>query len=258
MKKKESSTGNNNTYQKEQARHLKRIRSFIKEAQNRGYYFYDKKVRKDGSLPVSADLFSVPKTVKNPTAVTVKRLEKLTKEYLYDRALWVDPNTGETMPANERRAIERSQAAKKAAETRKRNAPNRRKDRPQPPPKRKPYYEVLDRIKGYIDEIQNFTTGWPKMDDVKQSNGRYLSSKYEDAIQAAEVNDRLYEFSVHLKNHAEEFSNIIETLKRDSSTSTVEADVGQLLTIINEGPLSTADWAEYNTAMEFDSNEERG
>ena len=258
MKKKDSSTGTNNTYQKEQARHLKRIRSFLKQARERGYEFFDKKVRKDGSLPVSAELFTVPRTVKNPTAVTVKRLEKLTKEYLYQRALWVDPDTGDTIPASERRAFERSQAAKKGAETRKRNTANRPKDRLQPPPKRQPYYDVIERIRGYIDEVQSFTTGWPKMDECKRSNGRYLSTKFEGAVDAAEFNDRLYEFSVHLMHHAEEFANVVESLKRDSSTSTVEADVGLLLTIINEGPLTASDWADYNDAMEFDSNEERG
>lgn len=259
MKKKESSTGNNNTYQKEQARHLKRIRQFIKDAEKRGYRFYDKKIPKDtAKIKVGADEFTIPKTVKNPTAVTVKRLEKITKEYLYKRALWIDPDTGDVMSSADRRKYERSMAAKKAAETRKRNKNARPPDRPQPPPKRQPYYYVLERIRGYIEEVQSCTTGWGRMDNFKQVRGRYLSNYYEDHLEAAELAGRLYEFSEHLKDHAEEFANVVESVKRDSSESSVEADVGLLLNIIHEGPLTANEWAAYSEAVEFDTNEERG
>lgn len=260
MKKKDSSTGNNNTYQKEQARHLKRIRSFLKDARERGFIFYDRKVPKSLVFKSDVSEYSAPRTVKQPTAVTVNKLSKITPEYLYQRALWIDPQSGEVMSGVEGRKVEQKRAAQKAAQTRKKNKAESKRpaNTIQPPPIRQPFYEIIDRIRGYIDEIQSFTTGWPKMDAIKQSNGRYLYNKFEDALQAADMDGRLYEFSEHLKNHVEEFSNAIETLKRDSSTSTVEADVGSLLTIINQGPLSASDWSDYNDAMEFDSNEERG
>lgn len=258
MKKKDSSTGKNNTYQKEQARHLKRIRQFIKDAEKRGYHFYDKKIPKDlRKIKVGLEDFFIPKTVKNPTAVTVRRLEKITKEYLYDRALWLDLESGEVMRADERRAYERSQSAKKAAETRKKNKQgNRPIDRPQPPPSRQPYWDDIGRVRRYLEQVQSATTGWPKMDDIKQERGRYLVGFLDDCIQAAQMAGRLYEYSEHLKLNAQAISNYVDAILPDSKQEAVEANVGAILGILNEGALTASQWADYQDSMDYGTGEE--
>lgn len=258
MKKKQPSSGNNNTYQKEQAKHLKRIRQFIKDAEKRGYHFYDsKKPINPEKMKVGIEEFTIPKTVKNPTAVTVKRLEKITKEYLYERSLWIDPETGDTMPANERRKYERSESAKKAAETRKRNQTQKRPpDRPQPPPRRQPFWEDIGRVRSYLEQVQGATTGWPKMDDIKQERGRYLVGFLDDCIQSAQMEGRLYEYSEHLKFKAHEISNLVDAILPDSKQDTVEANVGAILIILNEGSLSASQSADYQDAMDYGTGEE--
>lgn len=253
MKKKESSTGNNNTYQKEQARHLKRIRQFIKDAEKRGYHFYDTKIPKNLSkIKVGIEDYVIPKTVKNPTAVTVKRLEKITKEYLYERALWIDPETDSVYTSTEGRRIERSRAAKKGAETRKKN----KRNRPQPPPIDPPYERIFDRVRGYLELLQNATTGWPAMDSFKQERGRYLVGFLDDCIEAAELVGRLFEYSEHLNAKAEEISRLVDATLPESKQEVVESNVGGMLNILNEGAITPAQSAAYHDVLDYGTGEE--
>lgn len=258
MKKKDSSAGNNNTYAKEQAKHLKRIRSFIKEAQKRGYVFFDKKIPKDISK-IKSDVgeYQTPKSVKNPTAVTVKRLEKITKESLYEKAIWIDPETGTVHSAEEGRSIERSRAAKKGAQTRRMNSTRRRPpNNIQPPPLTQPFYEEIARVRGYIEQLQTCTTGWPAMDEFKRDRGRYLMDFYNDCLESAELEGRLYEYTEHLKSCASEISTIVDSTLPESNRETVESNVGSIMRILNEGPITPSQNAHYNDAMEYGSGEE--
>lgn len=83
----------------------KRIQSFLRRAEKRGYVF------NQGILP------DIPKKI---TPASVRRLQALTPEVLYSKAKsGVDIVTGEIIPAQEARRIARSEAGKKAAQTRK-------------------------------------------------------------------------------------------------------------------------------------------
>lgn len=95
-------------YQKER----KRIQSFIRRAEKRGYTF------ESGILP------STPKTV---TEASVRRLQAITAKGLYEKATFVSPQTGEIVSGRRGRYYEREQAAKKAQETRKQRIYNRLK-----------------------------------------------------------------------------------------------------------------------------------
>lgn len=258
MRKKEPSNGNNNTYAKEQAKHLKRIRSFIRDAQKRGYIFFDKKVPKDLSK-IKTDIgeYAAPRTVKNPTAVTVKRLEKITKESLYAKAIWIDPQTGAVHTSEEGRHIENSRRSQKAAETRKLNKQEKDKPyTPQPPPEEEPYYRIFDTVMGYIKKLQSETTGFTKMDNERSKNARYLTDFFDDCLQSAKLKKNLHGYAQHLESKASEIAAIVDTILPASNSETVEICVGSLLEILNQRKLTSAEYAAYQDAMEYGTGEE--
>ena len=82
----------------------KRVQQFIRRAEKRGYIF-DENV--------------LPAIPKNITKSSVNRLQKLTADVLYQKASKVDYETGELLTGVKGREVERSNAAKKAAQTRK-------------------------------------------------------------------------------------------------------------------------------------------
>ena len=93
-----------NKYVTEYRKERSRIQRFIKRAEKRGYVFEDN---------------IIPDIPKNITAGSIRRLQKLTPKELYNRARKLDYESGEIVPGQVGRDIERSQAAKKAAQTRK-------------------------------------------------------------------------------------------------------------------------------------------
>lgn len=86
------------------SKQVKRIKQFIRRAEKRGYQF------SENVLP------QIPKRV---TQASVRKLEKLTPEKLYKKAVYGLASDGEIVPAIEGVKLERSLRAKKAAETRK-------------------------------------------------------------------------------------------------------------------------------------------
>lgn len=93
----------NKAYAKERSR----IRSFLRRASKRGYQF------PDGILP------AIPK---RKTEASIRKLKRLTKDVLYDKAIYGGPTSyGEVVPAKEGLKLERKERAKRASETRKAN-----------------------------------------------------------------------------------------------------------------------------------------
>lgn len=99
--------------QKAYNKQLSRIKRFIKRAEQRGYQFKDS---------------VIPKRPKRVTKGSVRKLQKLTPEALYKKAVYGGEATyGEIVPAPVGLKAERSLRSKRAAETRK-----RRKQQSQP------------------------------------------------------------------------------------------------------------------------------
>ena len=91
----------------EYRRQRNRLSRFYKRASERGY-IWEKSFIPD-----------IPKVV---TEASVRRLKKLTPESLYKKAFKIsDYGSGELIPGEKARKLEKKQSAKKAAETRKKN-----------------------------------------------------------------------------------------------------------------------------------------
>lgn len=84
--------------------HIRRIKRFIRSAEARGYAFPDS---------------VAPKLPKRVTEATIRRLDKIRPAYLYKKAVYTSPE-GVQVSGTKRRTQERSEQAKKAAETRRR------------------------------------------------------------------------------------------------------------------------------------------
>lgn len=99
MAKRRKQTPTQKAYYKER----RRIQSFIRRAEKRGYIF------DAGTLP------EIPKKI---TAASVRRLKALTPKELYKKSRVVIEETGEIISGTKARNIERSISAQKAAHTR--------------------------------------------------------------------------------------------------------------------------------------------
>ena len=86
----------------EYKKHIRRIKSFIRNATKRGF-----------------DIdYEIPRKPKRITEGTIRRLSKITPDYLYKKSSYASEETfGEIVPGVKGRKIERSRAAKKAAGT---------------------------------------------------------------------------------------------------------------------------------------------
>lgn len=100
MAKRKGKTANRTAYDKE----VKRIKQFISRAQKRGFEF------RENILP--------SKPPKRVTKSAINRLKKLTPDFLYKQARYIDVYTGEILSGIKGRELERSRAAQKAAKTR--------------------------------------------------------------------------------------------------------------------------------------------
>lgn len=86
----------------EYKKHIRRIKSFIRNATKRGF-----------------DIdYEIPRKPKRITEGTIRRLSKIRPDYLYKKSSYASEETfGEIVPGVKGRKIERSRAAKKAADT---------------------------------------------------------------------------------------------------------------------------------------------
>ena len=91
------------TLEKQYDRERKRIKSFISNASKRGYIFRET---------------LVPPKPKKITEASVRRLKKITPDYLYKKGEYVSFQTGEVISARKARSLERKESALKASVTR--------------------------------------------------------------------------------------------------------------------------------------------
>lgn len=101
MARKKTLTQNQRAFEKQR----RRIQQFVNRAKKRGFYF-----------PTTI----VPTRPARVTQKAIREVTALKPEQLYSQGYYIRPETGELIPALERRAEERAEAARKAARTRRR------------------------------------------------------------------------------------------------------------------------------------------
>lgn len=183
---------------------VKRIRRFIRAAEKRGFAFPD---------------FTIPTPKKRIYKSDIEKLKKLNPKTLYEQAIYTkyaDPKTGEALTGSQGRSIERSLAAKKAAQTRKRSAPVSPEEFQPYMPKESSlvlnrFESILDKYKGdkpyYYNTIYNLYL--TKLDSLGQEAMAKFLEKHPEIIEALET--ALYYRAKDVAKTA--FNSVIEILQ---------------------------------------------
>lgn len=237
---------------------LKRIKQFMRRAEKRGYRWYD---------------YELPKKPKKITEKSVARLKKLTPDVLYKKGGYIDQDTGEILEGVKGRTIERKTAAQKAAETRKRKKnkvkkekqkqeqPKTSKQAPPEPIYDEPYVGEVDDylpdftemvINNVYELIDNFNAGgfFSKRGLSQAMHNRdKLRAILDSAIAklgASAVAERLN------NENASEIAEIVD--KAMYNYEEAEIHISRFASILNGGPLSASQAAEFAEMSEQSEN----
>lgn len=226
--------------QREYAKQVKRIKSFISRAEKRGYRF-------ESNI--------LPETPQRITKKTIQRLQDLTPNKLYEKATTIDYETGEIIGGLEGRKLERKERARKSAETRKRKKQ-----------KKQEYYpnggdiimhNVLDEFITRLSE--------PVAEFGVTPKGRKYRRRADIVEASARARHTLLNITYNrineigrdalgwvLEESANEVSTLTDYIIYGSDATTIASACSELATIINGGALTLeqmsdlAEQEEYN------------
>lgn len=251
---------------KQYKKQLRRIKRFIKSATARGYDFD----------------FELPKTPKKITSASVRKLQKITPEYLYKKATYFVEDTGEYISGLKGRKYERSEAGKKGyihklnKEAKAQQETPKRKTKTKssgasinvPPPEHFKYEDLPDRAEVTIDytmkETFEYVTGIVeelKAEAEQIGTGGYSPTLDERKLEAREMIlycltlDNKEKYNMVAKALVEYqmksvMNNAIQKIIHASKSEDVDNGEQEFLTALNSGRPITQDMsAELNEAI---------
>lgn len=217
------------SYVSDYRRERRRIQNFIRRNERRGFIF-------DGNI-----LPTIPKRI---TKASVRRLKKITPEYLYKHSRYGgEASQGEIISGVRGRELERSQSAKKAARTRKRN---REAERSFWTGEEQPLngYDTM-----YNNLLDNFIA---RLSAPTSSYTIYGSRRKADIFEQSE-NERLTLYTIlqteiqlkgidavmsNLNKQAERINRLLDIVLYDSKSEMIQVASYTLAGIIQQTPLS--------------------
>lgn len=236
---------------------LKRIKQFMRRAEKRGYRWY---------------YYELPKKPKKITEKSVSRLKKITPDLLYKKGEYIEQDTGEILDAVKGRTIERKRAAQKAAETykQKKNRVKNEKQKQEHPkaPKHEttepiydePYYGESDKylpnysemvINNVYELIDSFNPG-----NFHSKRGANEGMRNRDRLRMI-LDSSIEKFGAdavakRLNENASEIAEIVD--KAMYHYEEAEIHISRFATILNGGPLSASQAAEFAEMSEQSEN----
>lgn len=234
---------------KEISKQKKRIRQQIRRIEKRGY-----------TVPANI----IPPMPKHPTEKTLSRLQKITSDYLYKKAVYTSPE-GVTMKGTERRKMERSEAAKRAAETRRQfyekvKTPEEAGSPPPPPapePEPQTGYEWYGPEESFVvywriqDQIEEWTPSpfWSReLTQFKEHDHQRLKNIFNDAI----IKEGWKTVARRIQDNALDIQDIVDRVLyssgsayRDTGREGINQDLNRFSSILNNRPLTVQESAEF-------------
>lgn len=222
---------------------LKRIKQFMHRAEKRGYLWYD---------------YELPKKPKKITEKSVSRLKKITPDLLYKKGKYIDQETGEIISGVKGRARERKKAEQKSIETRKQNKNRVKKEKQKqeqpksPKPETvEPYYSKVDDylpdfsemvINNIYELIDSFDPG-----NFYSKRGASHAMHNRDKLRAI-LDSAIAKFGAdavaeRLNENAGEIAEIVD--KAMYNYEEAEIHISSFASILNDGPLSASQAAEF-------------
>ena len=222
MAKRKKQTENQKAYQKER----RRVLQAVSRAKKQGYIFPE-------------DI--VPEL---PKRVTKKRLEKIQKikpKQLYKKAEFVYQETGEIVPAEQRKQEVKQEAIIKAKETRK------RKKKTSTPyiPTYYPTISIIDTIRDRLSEL----TREAKPPIPIENRKNELLAIFEDNVSLYEEHIKKYEY--YLKEHEDEIADLLNVISYDSDAEQVSASFVSLGRLLNMQSLSMSQAENLSMMAEY-------
>ena len=202
-------------HNKAYAKERNRVLSFINRAEKRGFRFPEN---------------TVPVIPKRKTQASIRKLQKLTKEYLYSKAEYGgEASYGEVVSGKEGLKLERSLRSKRAAETRKENKEAERNfwtstDGTKTPVTDEPVLAFTEAVDEIVDKLREMIT---TMDVYYYTNAKGKRARRKP--EAAEIADSaLNEIIATLDTVIEEAGlAIIRTLPKDLQEQYTPPEVGK-------------------------------
>ena len=222
MAKRKKKTENQKAYQKERRRLLQAVR----RAEKQGYIFPE-------------DI--VPEVPKRVTKKQLEKIQKTKPKQLYKKAKFVYQETGEIVPAEQRKQEVKKEAIRKAKETRKRkkkiSTPN--------VPTYYPTISIIDTIRDRISEL----TREAKPPIPIENRKNELLAIFEDNLTL--YSDNIIEYEHYLEAHESEIADLLNVISYDSNAEQVSASFVSLGRILNTKSLSMSQAENLSTMAEY-------
>lgn len=222
MAKRKKQTENQKAYQKERRRLLQAVR----RAEKQGYIFPEN---------------VVPKLPKRVTKKQLEKIQKIKPKQLYKKAVFVYQETGEVVPAEQRKQEVKQEAIKKAKETRKR----KKKISIPSVPTYYPTISIIDTIRDRISELTRKTKPSIPIDNRKNE----LLAIFEDTVTM--FGDNIIEYEHYLEAHESEIAELLNVISYDSGAEQVSASFVSLGRILNRQALSISQAENLSMMVEY-------
>ena len=215
-------TENQKAFQKERRRLLQAVR----RAEKQGYIFPE-------------DI--IPNIPKRVTKKALEKIQVTKPSALYKIAQYVYEETGELVPAEQRKQEVKQQGIAKAKATRKKKV---KQPKITVPKEYYPTISIIDTIRDRIDELQREAK--PPLDISFRKNE--LVNIFDDTVTFYEMDDNISEYEDYLKKHENEIADLLNVISYDSNSESINASFASLGRLLNVTSLSM-EQAENLSAM---------
>ena len=222
MAKRKKLTDNQKAYQKQRRRLLQAVR----RAEKQGYIFPE-------------DV--VPELPKRVTKKQLENIQKIKPKELYKKAEFVYQETGEIVPAEQRKQEVKQEAIIKAKETRK------RKKKTSTPyiPTYYPTISIIDTIRDRLSEL----TREAKPPIPIENRKNELLSIFDDNVTL--YGDNISEYEHYLGAHESESAELLNVISYDSDAEKVSASFVSLGRLLNMQSLSMSQAENLSMMAEY-------
>ena len=222
MAKRNKKTENQKAYQKER----RRLLQAVNRAKKQGYIF------PENIIP------SIPKRV---TKKSLERIQLLKPKDLYKKAQYLYEETGEVVPAEQRKQEVKQEAIRKAKETRKRN-------KKISVPIVAPFYPTISIIDTIRDRITELTREAKPPIPVENRKNELLAI-FEDNVTLYDAN--ITEYEHYLEAHESEIAELLNVISYDSDAEKVSASFVSLGRLLNMKSLSMSQAENLSMMVEY-------
>lgn len=225
MAKRKKQTENQKAYQKERRRLLQAVR----RAEKQGYIFPE-------------DI--IPEMPKRVTKKQLENIQKIKPKQLYEKAEFVYKETGEIVPAEQRKQEVKQEAIIKSKETRKRK-------KKISTPSVSTYYptiSIIDTIRDRLSELTREAKPPVPIDNRKNE----LLAIFEDNV--TQYDDNIAEYEHYLEVHESEIADLLNVISYDSDAEKVSASFVALGRLLNTQSLSMSQAENLSMMSEYYSS----